>query len=242
MSGSSANIDEPSFPPLLTGEAVPARLDPFEKAMAAVLAEVEPGRIYWSQDAATMRATIVLAPEMPLSQAMGAAFAIQLGLSDSLGALAPPEVAVHFVWPDIIKVNGARCGRVRVAASHTEPTEEPEWLLIGVEQPVMPVALREPGEFPDETTLLDEGCADITATNLIESWSRHSLVWINRFLGEGMKPLHEAWRGKCDAIGEQVERPEHGLFVGLDEHGGMLLRQGDQTKCLPLTMMLDGAS
>ncbi len=241
MSKPLAQNDEPSFPPILMGEAVPARLDPFEKALASVLTDVEPGRVFWSQDAAMMRATIVLAPEMPLIEAMGAVFAIQLGLSDSLGALAPPEVAVHFTWPDGIKVNGARCGRIRAAASHGDPAQEPEWLLVGVEQPVLPIAQREPGEHPDETTLLDEGCADVTPSGLIESWSRHSLVWINRFLGEGMEPLHTAWRAKCDTIGEQIESPEPGLFVGMDEHGGMLLRQGEQTKCLPLTRMLDNA-
>ena len=230
---------DPTFPPLLSGEAVAAHLDPFDKALSSVLGAVDPRRVFWSRDANAMRAALVLAPEMPLADAMGAVFAVQLGLSDSLGALAPPEVAVHFIWPGGVKVNGARCGRTRAAASTAAPKEEPDWLIIGVEQPVRPVSGHEPGATPDQTTLLEEGCVDITASGLIESWSRHTLVWINRFLHEGMEPLHVAWQGKCDAIGERVEYPESGVFVGMDEKGGMLLRDGGRTRCIPLSVLLE---
>lgn len=236
---SAPELAPPHFPPLWRGEPVPARLDPFEKALAAVMVEPEPGRLYWSQDVAAMRAAVVLAPEMALADAMGALFAVQLGTADAIGALAPPEIAVHFVWPDRMTVNGALCGRFRAAASTVEPGAEPDWLVIGAAVPVRPVPGREPGEHPGETTLSDEGCAEITAPRLVESWSRHTLVWINRFLDDGPGPLHRAWTAKADALGESVARPEAGLFVGLDERGGMLLRRAGRTELLPLTLLLD---
>jgi len=239
MTTETPALMRPDFPPLLKGKPV-GRLDPFGKALADILTGgVQPGLVHYAETEDAMRAAVTLAPEQPLGEAMGALFAVQLGLADALGALAPPEVAVHFSWPDRIKVNGALCGRFRAAASTDDPAAEPDWLIIGAEMPILPVPGAEPGARPDETTLYGEGCVELTAPQLIESWSRHMLVWIHRYLAEGLAPLHAAWRAKCDDLGEDVSTPEPGLFVGLDEAGGMLLRQGEDTRLLPLTTMLE---
>ena len=233
----SAELD---FPPLLSGKAVGAKVDPFDKAWAEVLTgEPEPGRVHYAQSEDAMRLAITLAPEQPLADAIAAVIAVQLGLADALGALAPPEVAVHFTWPGGLKINGARCGGFRAAASTKDAAVEPDWLIIGIEVPVLPVEGADGGETPDDTTLYSEGCADLSAAMIIESWSRHVLVWIHRLMADGFAPLHEAWRGKCDDIGEEISTPEAGLFVGLDERGGMLLRVGDATRLIPLETMLE---
>lgn len=224
----------PTFPPLLRGESVPAHTDPFLKATGSAMKGVEPGLVIWSEDVSNFKVALVLAPEMPLQKAMGAIYAVQLGFADSLGALAPPEVAVHFIWPDRIKVNGAKCGHLRYAASTRVAEEEPDWLVIAVDVPIVPVAALEPGVTPDETTLYDEGCADITAHRLIESWSRHTLVWLHQFMDEGLEPLHRGWRGKCDDLGQQITSPAVGTFMGLDEFGNMLLRDENETRIIPL--------
>lgn len=233
-------LQPPRFPPLFTGEAVDARIDPFQKALASVLSESEPGLLVWSRAEDAMRAAVVFAPEMPLRLAMGVLFAAELGFADALGALAPPEVAVHFRWPDAIAVNGALCGRLRAAASTQDPEAEPDWLVVGIDVPILAKG-GEPGMRPSETTLADEGCVKIAATELVEAYSRHMLVWTNTFLSEGFAPLLRSWTAKCDTLGKEVERPEQGLFLGLDERGGMLLRQVDATKILPLTVILDPA-
>lgn len=231
--------EELVFPPLLSGRSVKSSLDPFAKAIALAETEVQPGLIVYALDENAARMAIVLCPQMPLERAMGVTFAVSLGLSDALGALAPPEVAVHFVWPDRFKVNGALCGRMSVAASTTDATAEPDWLVVGLEIPVLPSPEVEPGQNPDQTALIEEGCADVTAPRLIESWSRHTLYWINRFLEEGFQPIHNNWTGKCDAIGADADG---GVFVGLDELGGKLLRVKDKTEVQPLTSMLGSRS
>ena len=239
MTAPLPDLPAPTFPPLLRGQPVPAGVDPFVKAAAEAMAGADPGLVVWSQDATTARCAIVLAPEQPLRMAMGAVHAVELGLADCLGALAPPEVAVHFSWPDRLKVNGALCGRVRAAASSAEEEAVPEWLVIGFEVPLMPVHEAEPGETPDQTTLYDEGCVELATPQIIESWSRHMLAWLNRFLNDGPEPLHSAWRARCDTLGEHVEHPQRGVFMGLDEHGNMLLRDAAGTRAVPLSSMLE---
>lgn len=231
--------ETPQFPPMFRGEALRANLDPFSKAISSAMRGIDPGLVVWSEDKNTARAALVLAPEDPLENAIGVAFAALLGLSDSLGALAPPEVAVHFQWPDRIKVNGGLCGRLRVAAETTVPDEEPNWIVIGIEMPLLPDHEHEPGNSPDQTTLVEEGCGEITKAQLIESWSRHTLVWINRFVDDGFAPLHAAWRSKCDSLGETVNVPREGTFMGLDELGGMLLKDDSGTHIIPLTRLLE---
>jgi biotin-(acetyl-CoA carboxylase) ligase len=232
--------DLPSFPPLLRGEETVPGMDPFAKAVASAALGTDPGLIVWQPGEAGLHAALVLAPEAPLERAVGITFAIALGLGDAIGALAPPEVAVHYVWPGGIKINGGDCGRLRAAASTTDPRAEPDWLVVGVDLRFLPPAPGEPGLKPAETCLAEEGCVELTPLQLLESWSRHSLVWIRRWLDDGFRPVHEAWRARAWGVGEEL--PGGGLFVGLDEHGGMLVRSAHSTELRPLTSMLEDLS
>jgi len=234
----TASLAAPSFPPLLKGEPAAPGQDPFAKAVAAASLGTRAGLVIYAEDGTRMAAAIVLAPEEPLERALSVTLAVALGIGDALGALAPPEVAVHYDWPGGLRVNGAPCGRLRAAAETADPTAVPGWLVIGVEMPIMGGGAAEPGLAP-ETSLAEEGCLEIAAPQLIESWSRHSLNWINRWEQDGMAPLHEAWRGRAWGIGEAL--PDGGTFVGIDEHGGRLVKTAEGTRLDPLTRLLEGA-
>lgn len=224
------------FPPLLTGFAVAG--DPFVASCEAA-AKAEPGSVFYAPEDDAMRASILLAPEVPLRQAVGVAFAVALGMNDALGALAPPEVGVHLEWPDRIKVNGGRCGRLRVAASTADPAVEPDWLVVGVEMRILPRGQTEPGESVDQTCLYEEGCGEISAAMLVEAWARHMMNWLHIYLTDGFAPLHEEWRTKAHGLGELVDYPQKGKFMGLDEWGGMILNDGKAARILPLTDYLE---
>ena len=220
------------FPPLLSGIATAG--DPFEAALASVETEIEPGAVFYGADPARLQVAIVLAPEEPLNTALRVTFAIALGMNDALGALAPPEVGVHLVWPDRIKVNGAYCGELKVAASTADRTQEPDWLIVGLEMPMVLPGESEPGHDPDRTALAEEVCGDIMLPDLVESWGRHMMNWLHIYLTDGFEPLHREWRAKGNGLGEAVTYPEEGTFIGLDENGGMILKAGEATRILSL--------
>ena len=226
-------IESPHFPPLLTGEVVPPHTDPFDKAVSRAIAGVDSGTIFYSEAPETLRAALVLAPETPLEEAIQAVYVAQIGLAESLGALAPPEVPVHFEWPDRIKVNGALCGSVRFASDVSDPKAYPNWLVIGISVPFSH-SVGEPGENPNQTCLYEEGCVEIAPMELLESWSKHTLLWLTYFMDSGFERVHNEWRPRCDTIGKQIEKPRPGLFVGLDEKGRMLLRQDVMTDTVSL--------
>ena len=233
-------MSEPVFPPLFRGQAVGGRVDPFAKACSSAALGCDGGTIFYNIAADWLKAAIVFAPEVPLEDAMAMLPACGVGFQNALGALAPPEVAVHLTWEGGVLVNGAACGRLRAAGSDCAPDEVPDWLVVGLEVPLIAEDADAPGAAPDRTSLYEEGCVEVAPDALLESWSRHTLVWINRWSDDGAGPLHGEWRGLAHGIGEDAAvGGRTGLFVGIDERFGMLLREGGATSLLPLSGVLE---
>lgn len=230
---------EPVFPPLMSGHAVVGGDDPLLTAAQKATLGCDAGLVVHAVTANHLSAALVFAPEVPLADAMAMFPLCGVGFQNALGALAPPEVAVHLEWSGGIRINGASCGTLRAMASTADPTATPEWLVIGFNLPLMLLTDR-PGDAPDQTALFEEGCADVDPTALLEAWARHSLAWINRWEGEGTRPLHEEWRGLAHGIGEEIIWDgDKGTFLGVDEQFGMLLRKDDTTHLIPLTRVLE---
>lgn len=231
-------MSEPTFPPLMSGLPVSGPVDPFETACNKALIGCDAGLVVYNIAADRVGAALVLTPDVPLAKAVAMLPLCAVGLQNAIGALAPPEVAVHLEWEGGIRINGARCGGLRMAASDTAPEAEPSWLVVGFSMPLL--LLGEGGESPDETALYEEGCADIEPERLLESWSRHTLNWIARWETEGNAPLHAEWRGLAHGLGDPVEiSGKSGIFLGIDEDFGLLLRDAETTHCLPLTVLLE---
>ncbi|KUP90715.1 biotin/lipoate--protein ligase family protein [Tritonibacter horizontis] len=228
---------EVTFPPLMSGEAVAPGIDPFDLARQRAELGVDAGLVVHDLGATTLRAALVLAPDVPLHKAMAMLPVCGLGFQNALGALAPPEVAVHLEWDGGLRINGAASGRLKVAASDTRPDTVPDWLVVALTLPLWPEG--EGGQTPDQTALFAEGCADVSAPRLLESWARHCLHWINRWDDGDMKALHDDWRGLVHGIGEQTTCAGHsGTFLGVDEDFAMLLRDDKTTHLIPLTSLL----
>ena len=234
---------DPVLPPLLTPVAVSAAVDPFEKAVSLASLGCDAGTVVHGVFVDRLRASIIFGPEHVLEDAMAMWCACGVGFSNALGALAPPEVAVHLEWSGGIRVNGASCGKIRASASTRDPSLEPDWLVIGIEIPFVLVA-ESPGITPDQTALYLEGCGDVDPTMLLESWARHTLSWVNRWMEDGNAPLHSEWRSMAHDMGETIVlnyggEEISGIFVGIDERFGMLVRTTGDTRLLPLSGLLE---
>ncbi|WP_170608244.1 biotin/lipoate--protein ligase family protein [Ruegeria arenilitoris] len=231
-------MSQPVFPPLLTGHSVSGGENPFERAQAMSALGCDAGTVVYNIQANRLRVAIVFAPEVPLQDAMAMLPLCAVGFQNALGALAPPEVAVHLGWDGPIFVNGAKCGTFHAAASSSDPDTIPDWIVIGWELALLQTS-GDPGETPDITALYDEGCADVSPEQLVESWSRHMLTWLNRWQEEGNASLHSEWMGLIRDVGEPIG--EQGVFLGTDERFGMLIRKGSDTQLRPLTQLLENA-
>ncbi|GAB4282841.1 MAG: hypothetical protein Kow0058_01410 [Roseovarius sp.] len=235
----TATDREPEFPPLLSGQRAARGVDPFAKACALAALGCDSGLIVHDVGVTRLAAALVLAPEVALEPAMAMLPACGVGFQNALGALGPAELAVHLDWRGGIRVNGGRCGRLRVAAGGTDPDAEPGWLVVGLEV-ALRLAERDPGACPERTALAEEGCAGLDPVSLLEGWARHSLVWIRRWEDGELRALHAEWRGLVEEIGQSVtEAGRSGVFLGVDENFGMLLRAGESTHLIPLSSVLE---
>ena len=229
-----------TFPPLMWGEA--ATDEALGHAARRAALGCDAGLIAHIMAADRVEAALVFAPEVPLAQAMTMLPLCGVGLQNALGALAPPEVAVHLDWDGGIRINGASCGQFKPISSTNAPDTVPDWLVVGWTMPLIP-ANEETGTTPDQTALYSEGCADIAPPALIESWARHTLNWITRWEDEGPRALATEWRGIAHGIGEPMSRGDlSGTFLGVDEGFGMLLRDDETTHLIPLTELLEDMS
>lgn len=229
-----------SLPPLFQSEPVTDQL-PFAHACARAADGCDAGLVVYALRPDILRAAIVFAPEVPLREATMMLPVCGVGFQNALGALAPPEVAVHLDWSGDIRVNGAVAGRLQMAAHPHTPDEVPDWLVIGLEIAFWPED-EDTGLTPDVTALFAEGCADVDAPALLEAWTRHSLVWINRWLDDGPRALHSEWSGLAYGLNEPAEVLDaSGEFLGVDEDFGMILKSDTGTKIIPLTALLTEA-
>lgn len=225
-----------TFPPLLWGEA--ATDEAMGHAARRAALGCDAGLVSYILAPDRVEAAMVFAPEVPLRQAMTMLPLCGVGFQNALGALAPPEVAVHLEWEGGIRVNGASCGSFGVLCSTLDPAATPEWLVIGWTIPLIPHS-DDMGATPDQTVLYAEGCADIAPPALVEAWARHTLNWITRWEDTGSRSLAAEWRGLVHGIGEDIAIAGRvGTFLGVDEEFGMLLRDKDETHLIPLTHLL----
>ena len=217
----------PSFPPLLHGQATVDA--PLTVAVDMARAGCDGGTLVYNLTGNALHAAIVFAPEVSLTAAMAMLPVCGIGFQNALGAIAPPEVAVHIKWDGTIMVNGAACGGLRAVAATCPPDQTPDWLVVGVTVPIWD-ANDAPGDTPDVTSLYAEGCGDLAAIDLLEAWARHTLVWINRWMDEGAKPIHNEFSGLWHKDGDAI---------GLDADFGLLRKSGDITSVTPLTDVLE---
>jgi hypothetical protein len=235
----------PRFPPHLTGLATgPA--NPFAVACDKARRGVDAGLLAWSVGPERLRAALVLAPETALEPAMAGFVACGLGLQNALGALAPPETAVHLEWSGGVRLNGGHAGGLHMAASTRDPRATPDWLVVGLDLTLALPADFEPGETPDWTALAAEGCADIEPVDLLEAWARHSLVRISDLDSPGARAgLHRDWQGLLWNLGKTVSVPvgtsrHEGKFLGCDEAFGMIFSlTAGGTRLVPLSDLLE---
>ena len=235
------HLPEPTFPPLLTGHALKRPARPFAEAVeGARSAKLGAGDVVWSRAVSRLDCAIVLEPEVPRERAQEMLYVAMVAFGDALGAVAPPEVAVTYRWPQTILVNGARVGDMPIAmAAKTGAEGAPVWLVVGAEIALRgDIKRRDPGLEPDKTTLYDEGCGEVTRTSLLESYCRHFMAWVHTWEQDGFGPAHASWLGRAHdrdqkVTIDRVDKTLTGTFVGLDECGNLVLRMGHGVELVP---------
>lgn len=223
-------LAEPDFPPLLNGRRIIEGQSPLAAAVAGATArDLGAGDILWDDNPDRVQLAIVLEPEVDLRRAAHMLPLAMVAVGDCIGALAPPQVGVTFRWPNTVLVNDAAVGRADAVASATTVDQVPDWMVVALDLRLRHGADRaEPGYAPDRTALAEEGCETLTNIQLIESYSRHFLTWLNIWQDEGFRAVHQSWIVRVEGRSEPVDIPDFDetdvTVTGLDEDGNLLVR------------------
>ena len=242
----TVHLPDPTFPPLLTGHSVKAPVPAWDAALKSARAgDGGAGDIYWARNVNHMEFALILEPEVSRGRCPEMLYLGMVAFSDALGSIAPPEVAVTFLWPNIILVNGAVVGTANLQISDAANAEIPDWMVFGMKVAIKPQSgAAEPGEHLDTTCLHLEGCGDLDRTRLTESTTRHLVNWIYTWSEDGFKPVHLEWTGryhresKMGALQEAVKsrEPLAGTWIMLDEWGNAIVQKaaGESASVHPL--------
>ncbi len=161
---------------------------------------------------------IVLEPEEKLRTARRAFYAGMSALADALAVHAPPEILMHFEWPDAIIVDAGLVGGGRLAwpkgANEDEP---PAWLVFGAMIRLVSMTDAAAALNPFAAAIAEEGFSDLGAGRLVETFARHFLVAIDTWQEQGFAPVAKSYLERM--------KPEQGLRRDIDENGDLLVRR-----------------
>ncbi len=243
------HLPDPTFPPLLTGHDVKSPARAFDHALAGARAgTLGAGDLVWSRNTQRLECALVLEPEVPRARSMEILPVAMVAFADAFGALAPPEVGVLYRWPNKLRINAGEIGEMRLVASENSDGDGvPDWLVLDLGVQMRPAKMiDDPGTDMDFTNLLEEGCGEITRSELIESYARHLLTWIHSWTIDGFRSVHDAWLDRAEDKESEVAllydgATLTGTFMGLDESGNLLLRDGKETRLLTVEQALGNA-
>ena len=224
------HLRDPVFPPLFTGHAVKSPAQPFDEAIRLARAgTLGAGDLVWSRNTSRADLALILEPEVALNRAQQMAPLALVAVAETIGFLAPPQVAVEFRWPGTVVVNGAVAGVVRLAAAHTPADAPPAWLVIGVTIELSPNDRDgEPGDHPERTTLSQEGAPELTRTDVIEALATRLLAWLNTWSEDGFRPIHDQWLLRAEGRDRDVTIDGRaGRVLGLDEDASLIVKPAD---------------
>jgi biotin-(acetyl-CoA carboxylase) ligase len=160
---------------------------------------------------------VVLEPTDALVRARRVFYAGIGALADAIGAAAPPETAIHIKWPDALYVNWGLVGGGRLAwPKSTDEAKVPAWLVFGATIRTAWNKRIDPGLTPELTALDEEGFAEITSKQIVESFARNFMqaldVWQESGFATAVRPYLE-----------RLARENH-QSCEIDENGDLMVQ------------------
>ena len=239
--------DTLSLPPLFDARPLPANEDPVSHAKAAAEEGIASGALFYCERPDQMELALILAPEGSLGEALSVAYVVMLAIGDALGFTLPPQISVLHGWPDRIILNEAQAGAITlVAPDGAELESQPGWLIAGITLDMMgdPTDLN-PGENIAQTSLYEEGVADVQVNVIIEAFARHFLSWLHRWESEGLSALGPLWAGRALGYEGPASFPARdGLLEAriknVLDNGDLEVESTRGLEALPISVILSG--
>lgn len=210
------------LPPAFHPVALREHQDAFREAIA-LAPEQGAGTLTWVRRFDTVEFALVLEPEEPLASARRALYAAMSAVGDALLTYSPPEKPLDFSWPATIRFDGGIIGGARLAWPEGADENIPaDWLVVGfMIRTVLPLKAGSGNPLDvvahQGTSLEAEGFDMLDQGELIASFARHFMVYLDLWQEKGFVPVGENYLARIPE--------EKGAKRGIDPNGDLLVRR-----------------
>lgn len=234
--------DTLNLPPVYELVRISAYSDASAHARRLAEAGAADGTLVWSERENVFDCAVVLSAESPLAESLQVVPVAALAAVDGLAAVVDPGIKIAFRWPGIIDANERQVGLIGL----TVPADcgldtVPDWLVLGVRVAIMGAAEDEFGAGGEATSLHFERSLSVTSEDILASFSRHLLTWVNLWLDEGFERVRRTWmlrfteqRTKVPVTVGRGESAVSGRFSTLNRAGDLVLEVGTRRRVLRL--------
>lgn len=185
----------------------------------------------WLSEPGNLHCAIVLRPEEPIAVAGQVDYVAAVSLATAIAGLVTPMTELRYRWPNDLLLNN-----LKVAGILLDPcvvnNGNVESLVLGVNVNVK----SHPPELDDSAANMHaDGFSKSTDAELLESFSRNFLSWINRWAEEGFGPIAKAWIQRANGMGQPIElqlanEVVSGRFEELDSAGALVVKLADDAR------------
>ncbi len=181
------------------------------------------GRV-WDSPKGNLYTSLILRPEIPVSEAAQLSFVAALAVYDTLGNIGPAGHQVQCKWPNDILLNDKKVAGILLESEGGNAERPADWIILGMGLNVE--WHPDNTEFP-ATSLRFEGFSN-TVEDVLEAYSKSFLSWSNRWLNDGFTPIRQNWLWRCKGKDEKIQvRLEnetiHGVFKDMAENGALII-------------------
>ncbi len=199
------------------------RGEPEDRAVLALRQLAGRGRVgrQWQSPPGNLYLSILLRPFTPAAEAPQWSLLAGVALWEAAAGLLPDPGPLRLKWPNDLLLDGAKCAGI-LAESALGPDGRLAWLVLG-----FGVNLAVAPEVPGRRTAHLGALARPEAfAPLLLARLRH---WRDVQAEQGFAPVRAGWAAHGPEIGTLVALADGtaGVYAGLDENGGLLLRQED---------------
>lgn len=177
----------------------------------------------WASPPGNLYASLILKPNVNVAIAAQLGFAATLAVGDAC-IEAAPGAAITLKWPNDVLLAGRKTAGI-LLESQAHPDGRLAWLVLGIGINLVTYPVN--ADYP--ATALSATGADMMPAAMLAVLARRFVYWYEQWRGgQGFATLRTAWLARAQGIGQpiRVRLPKtelHGIFVGLDEDGALLL-------------------
>jgi BirA family biotin operon repressor/biotin-[acetyl-CoA-carboxylase] ligase len=185
----------------------------------------------WFSEPGNLHCAIVLRPDEPMAVAEQINYVTAVSLATAIAGFVTPMTELRYRWPNDVLLND-----LKVAGILLDPcavnNDNVECLVLGINVNVK----SHPKDLDDRAANMHaDGFSTSTDAELLESFSRHFLSWINRWAEEGFGPIGKAWTQRANGMGQPIKlelakETVNGEFVELDSEGAIVVKLADDAK------------